>query len=91
MEFPPHGFPRHARYRLCLRDASRVAILRAMTYNVYSFSGLSTAAECSEKFRLTRIEQVPEQKSFAMFAGTAFHSAADIIDQMLLQDEIPPF
>jgi len=74
-----------------LRPVKFRPTVRVMSYNVYSFSGLSTAAECSEKFRLTRIEQVPEQKSFAMFAGTAFHSAADIIDTLLLQDEIPPF
>ena len=91
MEFPPHGFPQHAHYRLCLRHASWGTIISVMSYNVYSFSGLSTAAECGEKFRLTRIEQVPEQKSFAMFAGTAFHSACDIIDTLLLQDEVPPF
>ena len=61
------------------------------TYNVFSFSGLSTMADCGHKFKLTRLHQVPEQGSFAMHAGTAFHSACDLIDTLLLQEQEPPF
>ena len=48
-------------------------------------------AECGHRFKLTRIEQVPEQGSFAMHAGTAFHAAADLVDELLAQEQVPPF
>ena len=60
-------------------------------YTVFSFSGLSTMAECGHRFKLTRIDQVPEKQSFAMHAGTAFHTAADLVDELLIQEQIPPF
>jgi hypothetical protein len=60
-------------------------------YNVFSFSGLSTMSECGHRFKLTRIDQIPEQGSFAMHAGTAFHSAADLVDELLAQEQEPPF
>lgn len=61
------------------------------TYNVFSFSGLSTMSECGHRFKLTRIDQIPEQGSFAMHAGTAFHAAADLVDELLAQEQEPPF
>ena len=48
-------------------------------------------AECGHRFKLTRIDQVPEKQSFAMHAGTAFHTAADLVDELLIQEQDVPF
>ncbi|NDB65119.1 MAG: hypothetical protein EB168_05550 [Euryarchaeota archaeon] len=60
-------------------------------YNVFSFSGLSQLASCAHSFKLTRIDQVSEQMSHAALAGTAFHTAADLVDELLAQEQEPPF
>lgn len=60
-------------------------------YTVFSFSGLSQMATCAHSFKLTRIDQVPEKMSFAAASGTAFHTAADLVDELLIQEGEVPF
>ena len=60
-------------------------------YTTFSFSGLSSLAECGHKFKLTRILGVEEPMSFAASAGSAFHTAADLVDELLAQESEPPF
>jgi hypothetical protein len=60
-------------------------------YVTFSFSGLSSLAECGHKFKLTRLLQVDEPMSFAASAGSAFHTAADLVDELLAQEQEPPF
>ena len=56
-----------------------------------SFSSLTTFTDCNYKWYLTRVEQVPEAKAYALPAGSAFHHACDVYDLDLLAKQEPPF
>jgi len=56
-------------------------------YSIFSFSGLSALGQCGHLFRLTRLDKVPETGSFAQHSGSAFHSAADLIDMLLMEEQ----
>ena len=60
-------------------------------YDTFSFSGLSQLASCAHSFKLTRIDKVDEPMSFAASAGSAWHSAADLVDELLMQEGEVPF
>lgn len=51
-----------------------------------SYSGATTWLSCGEKYRLTRIERVPEDPAWWLAGGTAVHAAADAIDHALLKE-----
>lgn len=55
------------------------------TVSYLSYSSFTTYLECGEKFRLSRIEKVPEDPAWWLIGGTAVHSALDVYDLALPQ------
>lgn len=51
-----------------------------MSLDHLSYSGLNTYKECGEKFRLTRVEHVPEVPGWALIGGRAVHKATEVCD-----------
>lgn len=57
-----------------------------MTYETptyLSYSQFTTWLECGEKYRLTRIVQVPEDPAWFFAGGHAVHAATEAIDKIL--------
>jgi hypothetical protein len=52
-----------------------------------SYSQFTSWLECGEKYRLTRIEQIPEDPAWWFMGGTSLHAAADSIDHQLLKEQ----
>lgn len=46
-----------------------------------SYSQYETYLACGEKYRLTRIEQVPEQPAWYLVGGSAVHEATEAYDK----------
>ena len=46
----------------------------------FSYSALDTFQQCGEKFRLTRVLNVPEQQAWWFAGGSAFHLASEYFD-----------
>jgi hypothetical protein len=51
-----------------------------------SHSQMTTWLQCGEKYRLTKIVQVPEDPAWFFAGGTSVHAAADAIDHQLLEE-----
>lgn len=45
-----------------------------------SYSQLETLLSCGEKYRLTKIVQVPEQPAWYLIGGSAVHAATEAYD-----------
>lgn len=45
-----------------------------------SYSSLDTFTQCGEKFRLSRIHRMPEEQSWWLVGGSAFHKATEVLD-----------
>ena len=56
-----------------------------------SFSSLNTFTSCNYQWLLTRVEKVPEAKSFALPAGSAFHHGCDVYDLEVISKQEVPF
>lgn len=48
--------------------------------HVTSFSAYEDLTKCGHLYKLRRIQRIPERPGVASVAGTAFHSAADLVD-----------
>lgn len=57
---------------------SRLEILTGKNY--LSHSSLTSWLDCGERYRLERIENVPQQKSWWLVGGSAFHKASEYLD-----------
>lgn len=60
-----------------------------MSIDHLSYSGLSTYKECGEKFRLSRLVQVPEMPGWALIGGSAAHTATENLDRMAMGVDAP--
>jgi hypothetical protein len=49
--------------------------------NYLSYSALQSLLDCGERFRLERIEQVPQTKAWWFIGGSAFHTASEYLDR----------
>lgn len=45
-----------------------------------SYSQMETLLSCGEKYRLTKIVQVPEQPAWYLIGGSAVHTATETYD-----------
>lgn len=45
-----------------------------------SYSQMETLLSCGEKYRLTKIVQVPEQPAWYLIGGSAVHTATEAYD-----------
>jgi hypothetical protein len=52
-----------------------------------SYSQYETYLSCGEKYRLSRIEQVPEQPAWYLIGGSAVHEATEAYDKALWKDQ----
>lgn len=48
-----------------------------------SYSQMETLLSCGEKYRLTKIVQVPEQPAWYLIGGSAVHQATEAYDLAL--------
>lgn len=48
-----------------------------------SYSQMETLLSCGEKYRLTKIVQVPEQPAWYLIGGSAVHTATEVYDLAL--------
>lgn len=59
-----------------------MSTLEALTgKNYLSYSSLQSLVDCGERFRLERIEQVPQENAWWFIGGHAFHSATELLDR----------
>lgn len=52
-----------------------------------SYSQFDTFLTCGEKYRLTKIEQVPEKPAWFLIGGSAVHAATEAYDKALYAKE----
>lgn len=50
-----------------------------------SYSQVETLLSCGEKYRLTKIVQVPEQPAWYLIGGSAVHTATEAYDLAAFQ------
>jgi putative RecB family exonuclease len=55
------------------------------TPSYISYSQYETYLSCGEKYRLSRIEQVPEQPAYYLIGGSGVHEATEVYDRALLE------
>jgi hypothetical protein len=53
-----------------------------------SFSQLNTVADCGVKYRLQRVEQVPQVPQWANVGGTTFHKCVETIERYGMQEKL---
>jgi putative RecB family exonuclease len=51
-----------------------------------SYSSFSTFLHCGEQWRLSRVEQVPEQPAWYLAGGSAVHEATELLDRQALAE-----
>lgn len=52
-----------------------------------SYSQFDTFLSCGEKYRLTKIVEVPEKPAWFLIGGTAVHEATEVYDRALYEKE----
>lgn len=58
---------------------SKLSMLTGRDY--LSYSALQSLLDCGERFRLERVEEVPQQKAWWFLGGSAFHLATEALDR----------
>ena len=53
-----------------------------------SYSQMETLLSCGEKYRLTKIVQVPEQPAWYLIGGSAVHQATEAYDLALHKENL---